>query len=286
MVKLGWLVCLVANVACLRSTAFHCTSDAQCTAASGAGTCERVGYCSFADASCDGGRRFGDLADALSNTCVSHPDAGVDAAPVFVSIGGTTTGLTGSGLVLRDTAADSLAITANGPFTFAMQIIQGTVYDVTVATPPSGQDVYVGRGKGTANGPVTSVVVSCFPAGSDPGVRCDTGIFCSSTEQCCFDANAQSGTCGGLGSGCARIPMPCDSSQECSGGSGACCAQYHQGNQALQAIGCVATPAQCVAQGSGATEILCDPRDLPTPCQNGQTCTGSSRLGPAYHTCQ
>ncbi len=287
MVKLGWLLCLVANAACLQTTSFHCTKSSQCMTPSQTGTCESVGYCSFPDSSCPDGKRFGDLAgDSLSNTCVGSQQPGIDAAPVFVTIGGTVTGLTGTGLVLHDNTADPLAITANGMFTFATKLAQGTGYSVSVATPPSGQDAYVGHASGTANGPVTSVVVSCFAAGSDPGILCDTGIFCGGSEQCCFDANSGSGTCGPIVGGfCTKIAMPCDSSHECSGGTGVCCAKFHNGASGLQQISCVGAAAQCTAGGGVTTEILCDSRDA-TPCPSGTSCTGTSMLGSAYHTCQ
>ena len=279
--RLWWLL-VVANTACLRSTSFHCTHDSQCDPG---GRCEDIGYCSFADPNCPDGRRFGDLSDSVSNICVGQQpgiDAGIDAPPVFVTIGGTVSGLTGTGLALRDNTTDMLSVTASGPFTVATKLVVGSRYDVTIATPPAGQDAYLARASGTANAPITSVLVSCFPAGSDPGVRCDSGIFCTGGQTCCFDKTSGSGTCGVPG--CTKITMPCDSANECNGGMGVCCAHYHNGS-GLNDVGCVASPGQCSAAGGGTVEILCDSRDA-TPCQGGQTCTGSSMLGAAYHTCK
>ena len=62
---------------CLRTTTFRCTSDAEC----GIGTCESVGVCSFADATCTSGRRFGEHSGEYAGECVDETgDAGVDAA--------------------------------------------------------------------------------------------------------------------------------------------------------------------------------------------------------------
>lgn len=292
--KLAWLLGLAcANAACLRTTAFHCTSNAQCTS-SGAGVCESVGYCSFADPSCADGRRFGELSDTYSSVCVGAGtiDAGsVDAASIdarmvdaaMVTIGGTVTGLTGTGLTLRNNATDELSVTTNGAFTFGATVLGGSGYAVTVVSPPTGQDAYVARGSGTANGPVTSVLVSCYAAGTDPGIRCDTGIFCTAGQVCCFNGMSLTGICGATGSQCAKVSMSCDSSAEC--GAGACCAQFHTGSEVLTAVGCVASSSQCLPQGNGPIEILCDARDA-SPCPGAQTCTGTSRLGAAYHACQ
>ncbi len=277
---------LVANAACLRTTAFHCRQDGEC---GNGGKCESVGFCSFADGSCPDGRRFGGLSDQFANACVGQqpgidaaPPA-IDAAPPVFSIGGKVTGLTGTGLALRDNNTDALSVAADGPFTFATKLLQGSPYNVTVATPPSGQDAYVGRASGTANANVTSVVVSCFAAGSDPGVLCNTGIYCTGTTECCFDKVSLSGECGVAG--CTNVAMPCDSAHECNGGAGVCCAQFHNGPAGLQTISCVNAASQCSATGGGTAEILCDPRDTPSPCQSG-SCTGTSLLGAAYHTCK
>ena len=56
-------------------------------------------------------------------------------APVTYTIGGTVSGLKGSGLVLQNNNGDDLAISANGRFTFATPIASGAKYAVTVKTP-------------------------------------------------------------------------------------------------------------------------------------------------------
>ena len=97
----------------------------------------------------------------------SAPDTGpVDAAPATFTIGGTVSGLAGSGLVLQDNAGDDLTVSANGAFTFAKPIAKGGSYAVTVRTPPSApsQTCVVTGGTGTATANVTSVNVVCSTA--------------------------------------------------------------------------------------------------------------------------
>jgi hypothetical protein len=95
--------------------------------------------------------------------------AGDSPAPPPVNIGGSVTGLTGSGLVLQNNGGDDLDIVANGDFTFATQVAAGTGYAVTVKTQPSNpaQKCTVARGSGTAPaGGVDDVLVTC----TDPPV--------------------------------------------------------------------------------------------------------------------
>jgi hypothetical protein len=78
------------------------------------------------------------------------------------TIGGTVTGLTGSGLVLRNNGGDDLSVPANGSFTFATSLTVGSSYSVTVFSQPSGQTCSVSAGSGTVGtANVTSVAVSC-----------------------------------------------------------------------------------------------------------------------------
>ncbi|HEY1552242.1 MAG TPA: hypothetical protein VGG28_30655 [Kofleriaceae bacterium] len=86
------------------------------------------------------------------------------------TVSGTVRGLVGTGLVIADTAgdiSDTLAISANGSFTFKTALGQGASYAVTVKTQPSGpaQLCQVTNGTGVANvlanASITDVVVDC-----------------------------------------------------------------------------------------------------------------------------
>lgn len=96
-----------------------------------------------------------------------NPPAPPPATATF-SVGGTVTGLTGAGLVLRNNA-DNRAITADGPFTFATSLASGASYSVTVATRPSApsQACVIANGAGTVGSAnITGIEVIC---GAAPG---------------------------------------------------------------------------------------------------------------------
>ena len=91
---------------------------------------------------------------------------GGGGAPPITSftVGGVVTGLSGSGLILKNNGADDAAISASGAFTFASGLQNGAAYSVTVATQPSApaQDCVVTNGSGTVRGTnVTNVNVAC-----------------------------------------------------------------------------------------------------------------------------
>lgn len=117
----------------------------------------RVGACSaalvsLALAACGGGGGGGGTSTPVTGT-------------TQYTIGGTTSGLTGTGLVLQDNGGDDLAVSGNGPFTFATKVNAGATYSVTVKTQPSGQTCTVTGGSGTASANVTSVAVACAATG-------------------------------------------------------------------------------------------------------------------------
>ena len=81
--------------------------------------------------------------------------------PTTYTIGGTVSGLTGTGLVLQDNGGNNLAVSASGSFTFSTAVASGAAYSVTVFTQPTGQSCTVTSGSGTASANVTNVQVAC-----------------------------------------------------------------------------------------------------------------------------
>lgn len=80
------------------------------------------------------------------------------------SIGGTVSGLNGSGLVLQNNGADNLSIAANGPFKFPTSLPNGASYSVVVSTQPNTptQACLATNSAGTVSGAdVTNVEVVC-----------------------------------------------------------------------------------------------------------------------------
>ncbi len=81
------------------------------------------------------------------------------------TVGGTVSGLTGTGLVLQNNGTDDVNISSNGVFTFPTALADGEIYHVTVLSPPSGQAVSITNGTGTISGAdVTNVSVMCTDA--------------------------------------------------------------------------------------------------------------------------
>jgi hypothetical protein len=81
-----------------------------------------------------------------------------------ISVGGTVTGLIGTGMVLDLNGSGSLSITANGTFTFQTDVLAHSLYDVTIQTQPSGpaQNCTISNGSGTTGtANVTNVQVNC-----------------------------------------------------------------------------------------------------------------------------
>lgn len=81
------------------------------------------------------------------------------------TIGGTTSGLTGTGLVLLDNGGNNLTISAGATsFTFTAPIASGASYNVTVFSQPSNPSQTCGITNGSGpvtNANITSVQVAC-----------------------------------------------------------------------------------------------------------------------------
>jgi len=76
----------------------------------------------------------------LSLVVVSCRRGGGDSTgngPATYTIGGIVSGLTGTGLVLRNNGADDLAIASDGTFTFATKLVSAASYSVSIKTMPA-----------------------------------------------------------------------------------------------------------------------------------------------------
>ena len=79
-------------------------------------------------------------------------------------IGGTVTGLAGTGLVMRNSTGEELSVDANGPFEFKTPMESGEEFEVTTKGQPvrPSQSCTVSGGMGKVGGaPVTSVTINC-----------------------------------------------------------------------------------------------------------------------------
>ncbi|HEX6833546.1 MAG TPA: FG-GAP repeat protein [Rudaea sp.] len=91
--------------------------------------------------------------------------------PPTYTIGGTVSGLAGNGLVLQQGGGDSLAVSADGTFTFATPLNRGAQYAVTVFAQPRdpAQTCVVTNGDGTVGAAnVDTVTVTCTTDIVDP----------------------------------------------------------------------------------------------------------------------
>jgi len=101
---------------------------------------------------------------ATLTACSGGGGYGGGGGSTTYTVGGMVTGLTGSGLVVRDNGGDNLVVPASGPFTFATKLASGAVYNVTVYTQPTSpsQTCVVTSGSGTVGASnVTNVSVAC-----------------------------------------------------------------------------------------------------------------------------
>lgn len=100
----------------------------------------------------------GTASQSVGNVVVS-----VTCSTGTLSIGGSISGLAGSGLVLQDNGGDNLTITANGNFTFVTLLAGGQTYNVTILTQPTGpaQTCTVTNGQGTATANVSNIQIVC-----------------------------------------------------------------------------------------------------------------------------
>ena len=92
----------------------------------------------------------------------------IDGIGARYTVGGTVTGLLGSGLVLQDNAGHTLAVSANGSFTFPSGFANAAAYSISVQTQPSNpaQTCSVRNGAGSIDkAAVTNVLVSCSQTG-------------------------------------------------------------------------------------------------------------------------
>lgn len=103
--------------------------------------------------------------------------------PTF-SVGGTVSGLAGSGLVLRDNGFDDLLPAADGAFTFGSRLNDGAAYAVSIASQPANpaQICSITNGSGTiAAADVVDIRVACTTpppvGGLDPAFGAQGKVF-------------------------------------------------------------------------------------------------------------
>ncbi len=100
------------------------------------------------------------------------------------TVGGSVSGMVGSGMVLQNNGGDTLTITSDGSFSFNTALSDGSTYSVTISTPPSSpsQTCIVTNGTGSISGaPVSNVLISCTMS-SHPVTVDGSGSFAYMTQ--------------------------------------------------------------------------------------------------------
>ena len=108
----------------------------------------------------------GSLSGSTYTTAAVMADCAVTArfAINTHTVGGTVSGLTGSGLVLQLNGGNDLSVGANGSFGFAASVDYGSSYSVTVLSQPGSpaQTCTMSQGSGTMpDADVSNVLVAC-----------------------------------------------------------------------------------------------------------------------------
>ena len=87
----------------------------------------------------------------------------VTCATNLYTVGGSVSGLgTGKTVTLLNNNTNPTTLSSNGSFTFSTAIAEGSAYNVTIQTQPTGQTCTVAHGSGIVGGaPVTNVTVTC-----------------------------------------------------------------------------------------------------------------------------
>lgn len=105
-----------------------------------------------------------DVSD-ISVTCITNR----------YTVGGTVTGLTGSGLILQLNNSDDLAVTGS-TFTFAAALESGSSYAVSIHSQPFNQVCALGNASGTLTaGDISDVAVNCVAAQPQLTLSIDDG---------------------------------------------------------------------------------------------------------------
>jgi hypothetical protein len=96
---------------------------------------------------------------------VAKPSAPKPPQAAPLTVGGSASGLSGSGLILQLNGANDLAVGANGKFNFPQALAKGNTYAVTVKASPSApikQTCTVSQGNGSiAAAAINNVAVTC-----------------------------------------------------------------------------------------------------------------------------
>ncbi len=198
------------------------------------------------------------------------------------SIGGSVTGLVGSGLVLQDNLGNDLPIGSNGSFTFSALLATGSAYSVTVLTSSPAQTCAVTNGSGTvAAANITTVQVSCttIPSYALTVTEVGTGtgtVTDNQTQINCSEANgAVTGTCAGSYLSGTPVTLTANASGTSTflGWGGVCASAGMSPTCSVEVNSAVNATASFVQQSFGGVNVCPAGQTTPAPCSNTQVLT-------------
>ncbi|HEY0134772.1 MAG TPA: hypothetical protein VGB85_11845, partial [Nannocystis sp.] len=205
------------------------------------GTCEPAGLCSFPDAMCPSGKKYGELAGDQSGQCVGDG-------------GGSTSSGTSS-----PTSTTSVSVTGSGTFDPTTDPGSGTTFDPTTGLTGASDTTL------TTDPSTTSITTD--PVTSDPGTT--TGPTCGQVGEGCIDgtccgacAVCQDNVCqaGGLdvaASVCGSVCSACTAEGQCGSQPGGTTCKSNCSDIVWQQVGEV-TKTTCYAYADLAVDSVCD----------------------------
>jgi sugar lactone lactonase YvrE/uncharacterized protein (DUF2345 family) len=207
--------------------------------------------------------------------------SGVGVSSTY-TIGGSVTGLVGSGLVLQDNSGDNLSISGNGPFTFLTFLNNGSPYSVTVFSSPLAQNCAVTEGGGTvANANITNVLVTCTTIPSYglsvTEVGSGSGTVTSSPGAIsCIESNGSvTGTCSDsyLSGTPVTLTASATGTSTFLGWGGACAASGTSPTCNVAVSSVLNATASFVQQSFGNVNVCPSGQSTPVPCSGTLTLT-------------
>ncbi len=209
-------------------------------------------------------REIGTVFLSFTLLLLSACGGGGSGGPATYTVGGTVSGLAGSGLVLLDNQGDSLPVSGSGPFTFKTQLVSGSSYNVMVSAQPSNptQNCVVNSGTGTVSADVANISVVCtteYTVGVTVSGLDGSGLLLSDNgaDNLAIQANGSSVFASPVASGAAyKVTVsrqPSNPSQYCtvSGGAGTITADITN-----IAVTCVDVYSSTIAPGSGTAQFV------------------------------
>ena len=198
------------------------------------------------------------------------------------TVGGSVSGLVGSGLVLQDNLGDNLPISANGSFTFATAISTGNPYSVTVLSSPIAQNCAVTEGGGTvANANITNVLVTCtnIPSYglSVTEIGSGSGTLTSSSGLIsCIETNGSvTGQCSDsyLSGTSVTLTASATGTSTFLGWGGACAASGTSPTCNVSVVSVLNATASFAPQSFGGVNVCPSGQNTPAPCSGTLTLT-------------